>query len=117
METQISEIGKISEKKLNLSLLHNTKDRQKLLSTKEIHSVVKVESKLLKGARNYFEEQGFIEVTVPHITRATGACENIATMFQLDYFRQKGYLSQTAQLYLEVLTPFLGKVWCIGPSF
>jgi asparaginyl-tRNA synthetase len=119
LETQISEIEKISEKnrKLNLSLLSNTKDRHKLLSTKEIHSVVKIESKLLKGARNYFEEQGFIEVTVPHITKATGACENIATMFQLDYFGQNSYLSQTAQLYLEVLTPFLEKVWCVGPSF
>jgi asparaginyl-tRNA synthetase len=38
-------------------------------------------------------------------------------MFELDYFGRRGYLSQTAQLYLEVFTPFLGKVWCIGPSF
>ena len=82
-----------------------------------MHSIVKIESSLLKGARKYFEEHGFIEVVVPHLTKATGACENVTTMFELDYFGQKGYLSQTAQLYLEVLMPFLGKVWCIGPSF
>jgi asparaginyl-tRNA synthetase len=82
-----------------------------------MHAIVKIESSLLKGARKYFEEHDFVEVVVPHLTRATGACENVATMFQLDYFGQKGYLSQTGQLYLEVLTPFLGKVWCVGPSF
>lgn len=119
VETQISEIEKIREKsqKQSFSLLKNTSDRQKLFSTPEMQAVVKIESSLLKGARKYFEERGFIEIVVPHVTKATGACENIATMFEVDYFGQKGYLSQTGQLYLEVLTPFLGKVWCIGPSF
>jgi asparaginyl-tRNA synthetase len=119
VETHISEIERISgnDKGLRLCLLKNTKDRHKLLSAPEMHTIVKIESSLLKGARKYFEEHGFIEVVVPHLTKATGACENIATMFEVDYFGQKGYLSQTAQLYLEVLTPFLGKVWCIGPSF
>lgn len=119
METQLSEIGKISEKQsVNpLSLLKTTENRYKLLSKPELSAVVKIEASLLKGARRYFEEHGFVEVVVPHLTRATGACENIATMFELDYFGQRGYLSQTGQLYLEVLTPFLEKVWCIGPSF
>jgi asparaginyl-tRNA synthetase len=119
LETQTSDIGKVLGKNeaLNFSLLGNTKDRYKLLPTQAMHAVVKIESSLLKGARRYFEENNFIEVVVPHLTKATGACENIATMFELDYFGQKGYLSQTGQLYLEVLTPFLGKVWCIGPSF
>jgi asparaginyl-tRNA synthetase len=119
VETQISEIRKIpkSSEETGLCFLKNTKDRHKLLPAQEMHAVVKIESSLLKGARRYFEEHNFIEVTVPHVTKATGACENIATMFELGYFGQKGYLSQTAQLYLEVLTPFLEKVWCIGPSF
>jgi len=119
VETRISEIERISGKneETNLCLLKNAKDRHKLLPAQEMHAVVKIESSLLKGARKYFEEHGFVEVVVPHVTRATGACENIATMFEVDYFGEKGYLSQTAQLYLEVLTPFLGKVWCIGPSF
>jgi asparaginyl-tRNA synthetase len=119
LETQISEIEKISEKSKEsiICLLKNTKDRHNLVSTQALHAVVKLESSLLKGARRYFEDHGFIEVAVPHLTKATGACENIATMFNLDYFGRNAYLSQTAQLYLEVLTPFLGKVWCIGPSF
>ena len=119
VKTQISEIGKILEdkKELNLCLLKNTNDRHKILPMKEIHAVAKIESSLLKGARKYFEQHDFIEIVVPHLTKATGACENVATMFDMDYFGRRAYLSQTAQLYLEVLTPFLGKVWCIGPSF
>lgn len=119
VETQISEMERASEtgKGVNLHLLKNTKDRYRLLPTPEMPAIVKIESSLLKGARKYFEAQRFVEVAVPHMTKATGACENVATMFEIDYFGQKGYLSQTAQLYLEVLTPFLRKVWCIGPSF
>jgi asparaginyl-tRNA synthetase len=56
-------------------------------------------------------------VVVPHITRATGACENIATMFEVDFFGDRRYMAQTGQLYLEVLTPYLDKVWAAGPSF
>jgi asparaginyl-tRNA synthetase len=119
LDTHIGEIERISgiNREISLSLLKNTKDRHRLLSTPHMHAIVKIESSLLKGARKYFDEQGFIEVVLPHMTKAPGACENIATMFEIDYFGRTGYLSQTSQLYLEVLTPFLGKVWCTGPSF
>ena len=79
--------------------------------------MVYVEGLLLKGARKYFDDMEFKELVVPHITRATGACENIVTLFEVDYFGQQGYLSQTAQLYLESLIPWMNKVWCISPSF
>lgn len=79
--------------------------------------VAKVEAATLKGIRRYLEDKGFTEIVVPHITKATGACENIATMFELEYFGRHAYLTQTGQLYLEVLTPFLEKVWCTIHSF
>lgn len=80
-------------------------------------AMVYVEGLLLQGARRYFDDMEFNEIVVPHITKATGACENIDTLFAVDYFGEKGYLSQTAQLYLESLIPWLNKVWCISPSF
>lgn len=80
-------------------------------------AMVYVEGLLLQGARKYFDGMEFKEIVVPHITRATGACENIDTLFAVDYFGEKGYLSQTAQLYLESLIPWMNKVWCISPSF
>jgi len=100
-----------------LENLLETKERHKLVYTKELEAVARVEAALLKGARDYFIKEGFIEVNAPHITRATGACENFCTLFDLNYFGKQGYLSQTQQLYLEAMLPRLKKVWCIGPSF
>ncbi len=97
--------------------LKETKNRHKFIETKELETIARVEAALLKGARDYFVENGFIEINAPHITKATGACENIDTLFALNYFGQKAYLSQTQQLYLEAMIPTLKKVWCIGPSF
>ena len=73
----------------------------------------------MKGFREYMDSQGFVEIQVPHITKATGACENIATMFSLDYFGRKAYLTQTAQLHLEVLSQIIdtGKVYTLIRSF
>ena len=97
--------------------LAETRERYKLVNTKELETVARVESALLKGARDYFIEEGFIEINAPHITKATGACENVDTLFPLNYFGKRGYLSQTQQLYLEAMIPRLKKVWCMGPSF
>ncbi len=38
-------------------------------------------------------------------------------MFEVSFFGERRYLAQTGQLYLEVLTPYLEKVWAAGPSF
>jgi asparaginyl-tRNA synthetase len=97
--------------------LVETRDRHRLVDTKELEIVARTEAALLKGARDYFIANEFIEVNAPHITKATGACENIDTLFGLNYFGVQSYLSQTQQLYLEAMIPRLKKVWCIGPSF
>ena len=97
--------------------LATTPNRYELYATPELQAVARIEASLLRGARKYFDANDFTEITVPHLTRATGACENIATMFTVDHFGEGCFLAQTGQLYLEALTPFLKKVWCIGPSF
>jgi len=102
---------------MDLTGLTRTRNRPGIFPSEELQSVARTESILLRGARHYLEDNGYVEVTVPHITRATGACENVYTLFGLDYFGERAYLSQTGQLYLETLTPFLSRVWCVGPSF
>jgi len=102
---------------VNKEILKQTKNRWQIFKTKELQALAKIESSLMKGARKYIEEKGFVEIMAPHMTKATGSCENFMTVFELDYFGQRSYLSQTAQLYLEVLTPFLKKVWTVIHSF
>ncbi|MBT3690088.1 hypothetical protein HOE31_01035 [bacterium] len=80
-------------------------------------------SEIIKAGRNSLEKRGFTEVIVPRIVRATGACENVNTLFEVsvdkdhEWFGSKAYLAQTGQLYLEALVPELKKVYCTGPSF
>jgi len=80
-------------------------------------AIIKIEAELLKGARAYLDTNGFTEVVVPHITRATGSCENMDTLFALDFFGKQAYLRQTGQLYLESFVQSIGRVYCVGPSF
>lgn len=83
----------------------------------QTRAVVAIEGEILRISREYFYENGFFEITIPHITRATGSCENMETLFDVNYFGKQAHLLQTGQLFLELLTPILGKVWCYGPSF
>lgn len=65
--------------------------------------------------REWFKKNDWTEVYPPILSFT--ACEGGATLFTLDYFDQEGYLSQSAQLYLEAMIFSLGKVFSLTPSF
>ncbi|WP_342765389.1 amino acid--tRNA ligase-related protein, partial [Candidatus Nanopusillus massiliensis] len=44
-------------------------------------------------------------------------CRKPAELFEVKYFEDKAYLSQSAQLYLEALIFSLEKVYSLTPSF
>ncbi|HDJ96487.1 MAG TPA: hypothetical protein ENG45_00245 [Candidatus Aenigmarchaeota archaeon] len=79
--------------------------------------ILKIESVIAKSALRYFLDNGFELVQPAQITLATGACENIATMFELSYFGKKVFLTQTDQTALEIALREAEKVFSIGPSF
>ncbi len=92
------------------------------------HQTAKLEHWVLKLARRYLDDRGFYEMLPPRVVRASGACENIDTLFEVSaggdrkWFRPEGktgnvYLAQTGQLYLEAYVPKLRKVYCVGSSF
>ncbi len=80
--------------------------------------IARVESSLLRGAEEYFIQNGFVNVpTVPHIVDITGACENVDTLYSLNYHGREAFLTQTGQTALELLTSSLEKVCCTIHSF
>jgi len=87
-------------------------------------SVIKLTDLVLKSSREYLDQNNYTEVVTPRIVRASGACENVNTLFEVSsdkndkwFNGHKSYLAQTGQLYLEALVPKLGSVYCVGPSF
>lgn len=81
----------------------------------KMQNVLRVRDRMLRAARRWFEEHGYTEVHVPIITAA--ACEGGATLFPVDYFGKRAYLTQSWQLYAEAVIASLGKIYTIAPSF
>lgn len=85
------------------------------IRSREQTAVSKVKASLLRGAREWFHDNDYVEVTPPIITGV--APEDSTTLFQLKYFDRIAYLSQSAQFYLESLIFSLEKVYSLTPSF
>ena len=85
------------------------------IRSREQNAVSKIKAALLRGARDWFYENDYVEVTPPIITAV--APEDSTTLFQVKYFDRIAYLSQSAQFYLESLIYSLEKVYSLTPSF
>ena len=77
--------------------------------------VMKIRDDVLQFSRDFFKSQDFTEVSPPMFISA--AVEGGSTLFGVKYFDQDLYLTQSSQLYLEILIYALEKVYCIAPSF
>lgn len=85
------------------------------LRSRKMNLVMKVRAEVLEAAREYFKKQTYTEVSPPMFISA--AVEGGSTLFGLKYFDQDLYLTQSSQLYLEILIYSLENVYCIAPSF
>lgn len=85
------------------------------LRSRKMNLVMHVRGQVLEFAREFFKSRKFTEVSPPMFI--TSACEGGSTLFGLKYFDQNLYLTQSSQLYLEVLIYSLENVYCIAPSF
>ncbi len=78
-------------------------------------AILKARSYIFRYAREFLDKNGFYEITPPIITMAGG--ETGADLFEVNFFGQKAYLTESSQLYAEVLIFSLEKVYSFAPSF
>jgi asparaginyl-tRNA synthetase len=78
-------------------------------------AILRIRAEIIKAARDFFDERGFILTDPPILTPA--ACEGTSTLFPVDYFGDEAYLTQSGQLYIESTALALGKVYSFGPTF
>jgi len=89
--------------------------RHLYLRSQKMTAIMKVRSELLSGFREYLKSEGFYEFSCP--TTITASVEGGATLFDLNYYGRKAYLTQSSQFYLEAGIFSLERVFTIQPSF
>ncbi len=85
-----------------------------LRSQRMIHAM-RARSYVFKYAREFLDKQGFFEITPPLLTISAG--ETGANLFEVQYFDQKMYLTESSQLYAEAMIYSLEKVYSFAPSW
>lgn len=102
IEEDSGKVFKLDNRHLDIRSRENTQ----LMELKEL---------AINEARGWLNENKWHEVFPPLMI--TAAVEGGSTLFEFDYFDEDAYLSQSAQLYLEVAITSLEKVWALTPSF
>jgi asparaginyl-tRNA synthetase len=85
------------------------------IRSKKMQTILRVRALLIEEARHWLKDQGYLEVQVP--TLVSAAVEGGSTLFEVKYFEEKAYLTQSWQLYAEAMIASLGKIYTIAPSF
>src|SRR5881628_2602312 len=78
-------------------------------------TIFRIRHTVFGAVHQYFRDHGFWEVSPPMITPA--GSEGGATLFEVEYFGRKAYLTQSWQLYAEALVLAMEKIYYLGPSF
>ena len=90
-------------------------NRHLWLRSKRQNSIMRVRHQIVKGIRDYFDDNGFTLIDSPIFTG--NAVEGTTTLFEVDYFERSAYLTQSGQLYQEAGATAFGKTYCFGPCF
>jgi len=84
-----------------------------------VRDLIEFRAAMTDAVFDFVRREGFVELDTPEITPGTGACENVPTVFRLDFLGRLQFLRQTAQLDLEVAVARWGlpRVITRGRSF
>jgi asparaginyl-tRNA synthetase len=78
-------------------------------------AIMHVRDTAIRAIRGFFRDRDFVCVDSPMFT--PNACEGTSTLFEVEYFGDKAYLTQSGQLYGEASAMALGKIYVFGPTF
>lgn len=85
------------------------------LRSRKMTSALKLRSKAIEAIHEYFKTQGFYEFQSP-ILQST-QCEGGSELFEVKYFDNKMFLTQTWQLPAETAIFALEKIYTVSPTF
>ena len=78
-------------------------------------AILRIRNRLIVAIHAFFQERGFLQMDAPILTG--NAVEGTSSLFELDYFDEKAYLTQSGQLYGEAMAMAFGRIYTFGPTF
>ena len=91
-------------------------DRRHLwLRSQRQWAAMRVRNRIIMAIHAYFQGEGFVQMDAPILTG--NAVEGTSTLFELDYFGEPAYLTQSGQLHGEAMAMAHGKIYTFGPTF
>ncbi len=115
--TAFEEVGESPDIPLyeDQGLEHTLDHRHLWVRSQKLTNVMKVRHTAVDAMADWFDDNDFWQVWPSVLTKS--AAEGGADVFELEYFDDTAYLTQSSQMYLEALIFSLERVWCLAPSF
>ena len=99
----------------NLDLTTELDHRALTLRHPRLQAIFKVQATIIDSFREYMKSQDFFEFQAPAITPASA--EGGAEVFQVEYFDKKAYLTQSPQLYKQIVMTAFERVFSVNKVF
>lgn len=99
----------------NLELTTELDNRALVLRQPKIQAIFKIEETVIDSFREFMKQNMFFEFQAPSMVPATA--EGGAEVFQIDYFDKKAYLSQSPQLYKQIVMSAFERCFSVNKVF
>ena len=99
----------------NLDLTTELDHRALTLRHPRLQAIFKVQAVIIDSFREFMKSQDFFEFQAPSIAPATA--EGGAEVFEVEYFDHKAYLSQSPQLYKQIVMSAFERVFSVNKIF
>ncbi len=99
----------------NLDLTTQLDHRALVLRHPRLQAIFKVQNVIIDSFREHLKNQDFFEFQAPAITPAVA--EGGAEVFEVNYFDKKAYLSQSPQLYKQIVMTAFERVFSVNKIF
>ncbi|MFA6520252.1 MAG: aspartate--tRNA(Asn) ligase [Candidatus Paceibacterota bacterium] len=99
----------------NLDLTTELDNRALVLRQPKVQAVFKVQETVIDSFREFMKKNMFFEFQAPSI--APAVAEGGSEVFKVDYFDKKAYLTQSPQLYKQIVMSAFERVFSVNKVF
>lgn len=99
----------------NVDISTELDNRALVLRQPKVQAIFKVQETVIDSFREFMKQNRFFEFQAPAITPATA--EGGAEVFQVDYFGKKAFLTQSPQLYKQIVMSAFERCFSVNKVF